>query len=189
MSKRLARCSRRSRRRCPPIFLSALRPSPIGGLRPRPTKSRTTGGGAPTLILVENPDILARVAARETERPRWWWASRRNPRPVAPREGKTRAQGCDLVVANDVSTGVFGADENDVHIVSAKASKAGRARQGGGRRAADPTPGARAGERKREAVSMKIAISRLPMARVWNCLFTPAPAPPASICARRWRRV
>ena len=32
---------------------------------------------------------------------------------------KLARKGCDLIVANDVSAGVFGADENQVHIVSA----------------------------------------------------------------------
>ena len=79
------------------------------------------GGGAPTLILVENPDILARVAARETERPALVVGFAAETRDLLrhARE-KLARKGCDLVVANDVSTGVFGADENDVHIVSAK---------------------------------------------------------------------
>ena len=52
------------------------------------------GGGAPALALVENPDILARVAAREAGRPgAGRGLRRRNARSVAPRAGKTRAQG------------------------------------------------------------------------------------------------
>ncbi len=79
------------------------------------------GGGAPALTLVENPDILARVAAREAGRPALVVGFAAETRDLLrhARE-KLARKGCDLIVANDVSTGVFGADENKVHIVSAK---------------------------------------------------------------------
>jgi phosphopantothenoylcysteine decarboxylase/phosphopantothenate--cysteine ligase len=79
------------------------------------------GGGAPALTLVENPDILARVAAREAGRPALVVGFAAETRDLLrhARE-KLARKGCDLIVANDVSAGVFGADENQVHIVSAK---------------------------------------------------------------------
>ena len=79
------------------------------------------GGGAPALTLVENPDILARVAAREAGRPALVVGFAAETRDLLrhARE-KLARKGCDLIVANDVSAGVFGADENEVHIVSAK---------------------------------------------------------------------
>ena len=79
------------------------------------------GGGAPALALVENPDILARVAAREAGRPALVVGFAAETRDLLrhARE-KLARKGCDLIVANDVSAGVFGADENEVHIVSAK---------------------------------------------------------------------
>ena len=78
-------------------------------------------GGAPALTLVENPDILARVAAREAGRPALVVGFAAETRDLLrhARE-KLARKGCDLIVANDVSAGVFGADENQVHIVSAK---------------------------------------------------------------------
>jgi phosphopantothenoylcysteine decarboxylase/phosphopantothenate--cysteine ligase len=78
------------------------------------------GGGAPALTLVENPDILARVAAREAGRPALVVGFAAETRDLLrhARE-KLARKGCDLIVANDVSAGVFGADENEVHIVSA----------------------------------------------------------------------
>lgn len=78
-------------------------------------------GGAPALTLFENPDILARVAAREAGRPALVVGFAAETRDLLrhARE-KLARKGCDLVVANDVSAGVFGADENEVHIVSAK---------------------------------------------------------------------
>ena len=79
------------------------------------------GGGAPALALVENPDILARVAAREAGRPALVVGFAAETRDLLrhARE-KLARKGCDLIVANDVSAGVFGADENEAHIVSAK---------------------------------------------------------------------
>jgi phosphopantothenoylcysteine decarboxylase/phosphopantothenate--cysteine ligase len=78
-------------------------------------------GGAPALTLVENPDILARVAARGAGRPALVVGFAAETRDLLrhARE-KLARKGCDLIVANDVSAGVFGADENEVHIVSAK---------------------------------------------------------------------
>jgi phosphopantothenoylcysteine decarboxylase / phosphopantothenate---cysteine ligase len=79
------------------------------------------GGGAPALTLVENPDILARVAARGTGRPALVVGFAAETRDlVRHAREKLARKGCDLVVANDVSAGVFGADENEAHIVSAK---------------------------------------------------------------------
>jgi len=77
-------------------------------------------GGAPALTLVENQDILARVAAREVGRPALVVGFAAETRDLL-RHGseKLARKGCDLIVANDVSAGVFGADENQVHIVSA----------------------------------------------------------------------
>ena len=51
------------------------------------------GGGAPALTLVENPDILARVAALGETPGASRGLRRRNTRSVTPRERKTRAQG------------------------------------------------------------------------------------------------
>ncbi len=78
------------------------------------------GGGALALTLVENPDILARVAALEASRPALVVGFAAETRDLLrhARE-KLARKGCDLIVANDVSAGVFGADENEVHIVSA----------------------------------------------------------------------
>ena len=78
-------------------------------------------GGAPALVLVENPDILASIAARGRGRPALvagFAAETRDLLRLA--QEKLVRKGCDLIVANDVSAGVFGADENEVHIVTAK---------------------------------------------------------------------
>jgi phosphopantothenoylcysteine decarboxylase/phosphopantothenate--cysteine ligase len=77
-------------------------------------------GAAPALTLVENPDILATIAARKNGRPALvvGFAAETTDVLFHARE-KFARKGCDLLVANDVSAGVFGADENEVHIIDA----------------------------------------------------------------------
>lgn len=78
------------------------------------------GAAAPALVLVENPDILARVA-RGAERPRLvvGFAAETSD-VIAHAKEKLVRKGCDLIVANDVSegAGVFGGDANEAHLVS-----------------------------------------------------------------------
>lgn len=78
------------------------------------------GDKAPALALIENPDILAKVA-RGPERPRLVVGFAAETEDVIghAREKLTR-KGCDLVVANDVSeaSGVFGGDSNEPHLIT-----------------------------------------------------------------------
>jgi phosphopantothenoylcysteine decarboxylase/phosphopantothenate--cysteine ligase len=78
--------------------------------------------GAPSLSLVENPDILGQIAAASAARPRLvvgFAAETENVIENAKR--KLSRKGCDLIVANSVAegSGVFGGAENEVHIVTA----------------------------------------------------------------------
>ncbi|MBI5111450.1 MAG: bifunctional phosphopantothenoylcysteine decarboxylase/phosphopantothenate--cysteine ligase CoaBC [Rhodovulum sp.] len=77
--------------------------------------------GAPQLVLVENPDILATVARRAAGRPRLvvgFAAETENV--LANARAKLTRKGCDWIVANDVSasTGIMGGDRNAVHVVT-----------------------------------------------------------------------
>jgi phosphopantothenoylcysteine decarboxylase/phosphopantothenate--cysteine ligase len=83
-------------------------------------------GQAPTIELVENPDILAGLvapAALASGFPCW---SASPPKPGMPtqvcsttRAAKLARKGCDLLVVNDVSGGgVFGSDDNQAVILS-----------------------------------------------------------------------
>jgi phosphopantothenoylcysteine decarboxylase/phosphopantothenate--cysteine ligase len=86
-------------------------------------KLKKGAAGPPTLGLVENPDILAGVAARTTDRPRLVVGFAAETDDVIEHAQQKRARkGCDLIVANDVSpaTGVMGGDRNTVHLVSAQ---------------------------------------------------------------------
>jgi phosphopantothenoylcysteine decarboxylase / phosphopantothenate---cysteine ligase len=83
-------------------------------------KLKKDGKGAPALRLVENPDILARIAARRNDRPGLvigFAAETENV--VANARSKRQRKGCDWILANDVSpgTGTFGGDRNTIHLV------------------------------------------------------------------------
>lgn len=85
-----------------------------------PEKMKKDGGALPALALVENPDILATVAALTAGRPGLvvgFAAETQNV--VAHAQAKLAKKGCDLIVANDVGgTGVMGGESNTVHLVS-----------------------------------------------------------------------
>jgi phosphopantothenoylcysteine decarboxylase/phosphopantothenate--cysteine ligase len=83
-------------------------------------KLKKDGKGAPQLRLVENPDILARIAGRRNDRPALvvgFAAETENV--VANARLKRQRKGCDWILANDVSpgTGTFGGDRNRIHLV------------------------------------------------------------------------
>ena len=89
-------------------------------------KLKKRGGGAPTLILVENPDILASVGRSAANRPKVVVGVAAETENVMENaRAKLAKKGCDLVVANDVSPdkGVFGGAHNEVCIVSAEDSE------------------------------------------------------------------
>lgn len=86
-----------------------------------PAKIKKGPGGPPELKLLENPDILARVAAPGPRRPRLVVGFAAETEDVVLNAtAKLSRKGCDLVVANDVSGGVMGGDRNLVHLVSSQ---------------------------------------------------------------------
>jgi phosphopantothenoylcysteine decarboxylase/phosphopantothenate--cysteine ligase len=79
-------------------------------------------GGPPTLALIENPDILAGVAAPGPNRPALVIGFAAETTDLEPNaRAKLSRKGCDWILANDVSpgTGIFGGDTNTVHVVDA----------------------------------------------------------------------
>jgi phosphopantothenoylcysteine decarboxylase/phosphopantothenate--cysteine ligase len=77
--------------------------------------------GPPTLTLVENPDILARLAAPGPARPRLviGFAAETTDLEENAR-AKLARKGCDWVVGNDVSeAAIMGGDDNEVLLVTA----------------------------------------------------------------------
>lgn len=85
-----------------------------------PGKLKKSGGAAPALTLVENPDILATVAALASRRPALVVGFAAETETVIEHaRAKLARKGCDLIVANDVGgTGVMGGDANTVHLVT-----------------------------------------------------------------------
>jgi phosphopantothenoylcysteine decarboxylase/phosphopantothenate--cysteine ligase len=75
-------------------------------------------GGAPTLALVRNPDILAEVCARKGDRIVVGFAAESDD-VIASARRKLARKGCDLIVANDISRADsgFDAEQNVVHFV------------------------------------------------------------------------
>ncbi len=74
----------------------------------------------PTLVLVENPDILAGVGTRKNGRPAIVVGfAAETDALIEHAEAKRLAKGCDIIVANNVGAGanVFGGDRNEVTLI------------------------------------------------------------------------
>ena len=95
----------------------------VGDWRPaewRGSKIKKDGAAVPPLVLVENPDILAAVAARTVGRPALVVGfAAETDTVIAHARDKIARKGCDLLVANDVSPegGVMGGTANTVHLL------------------------------------------------------------------------
>ena len=84
-------------------------------------KLKKDAQGAPTLTLVENPDILATVAKTARSRPKLVVGfAAETQQVVSHAREKLVRKNCDFIVANAVGegTGVFGGSDNQVHIVT-----------------------------------------------------------------------
>ncbi|WP_226636818.1 bifunctional phosphopantothenoylcysteine decarboxylase/phosphopantothenate--cysteine ligase CoaBC [Brevundimonas poindexterae] len=78
---------------------------------------KQTGEGPPTLTLVENPDILKTLSRRPDHRPALVIGFAAETGNLEQRAAaKLEAKGCEWIVGNDVSEGVFGADETRVML-------------------------------------------------------------------------
>ena len=86
---------------------------------------KSDADAAPTIRLVENPDILATLAHHKN-RPRLLIGFAAETEEIISHATAKRARkGCDWIVANDVSphTGVMGGDRNTVHLITGTASE------------------------------------------------------------------
>ncbi|MBX6426070.1 MAG: bifunctional phosphopantothenoylcysteine decarboxylase/phosphopantothenate--cysteine ligase CoaBC [Variibacter sp.] len=84
-------------------------------------KLKKGANGPPVLTLVENPDILATIAHRKSNRPTLVVGfAAETERVLEHAKEKLARKGCDWIVANDVSieSGVMGGDRNTVHLVT-----------------------------------------------------------------------
>jgi len=76
---------------------------------------------APRLEFSPNPDILKTVAGLKQGRPKLVVGFAAETENIIDNaKEKLKRKGCDLIVANDVSKGVFGSAKNSVHLISAK---------------------------------------------------------------------
>lgn len=82
-------------------------------------KMKKTPGPTPSIKLSTNPDILAAIAGSKHRPPLVIGFAAETDDVVAHATQKRIKKGCDWIVANDVSHGVFGADRNTVHLISA----------------------------------------------------------------------
>ena len=82
---------------------------------------KDVGAPAPTLTMALNPDILAALSARATQRPTLVVGFAAETEKVVDHATAKRARkGCDWIVANDVSGDVMGGDANRVHLITAE---------------------------------------------------------------------
>jgi phosphopantothenoylcysteine decarboxylase/phosphopantothenate--cysteine ligase len=87
---------------------------------PASAKLKKTQAGPPALALTENPDILASLS-KHAKRPSLVIGFAAETENVLANGAEKRGRkGCDWIVANDVSHGVFGTDRNTVHLITAQ---------------------------------------------------------------------
>jgi phosphopantothenoylcysteine decarboxylase/phosphopantothenate--cysteine ligase len=96
--------------------VSDWRPDAVFGV-----KFKKGHAGPPSVTLVENPDILADLAAAGASRPKLVIGFAAETEDLeANARAKLKAKGCDWIVANDVSkAGVMGGDDNEVLLIDA----------------------------------------------------------------------
>lgn len=83
------------------------------------SKIKKKNGDLPTISLIENPDILAALAASPTRPKLLIGFAAETDDVLTHAEVKLARKGCDWIVANDVSGDVMGGDSNSIHIISA----------------------------------------------------------------------
>ena len=92
----------------------------VADWRPRdyqPEKMKKRGSAPPALMLSENPDILAMVAASSKRPDLLIGFAAETENVVENARKKRKSKGVDWIVANDVSGDVMGGDSNQVHVI------------------------------------------------------------------------
>jgi phosphopantothenoylcysteine decarboxylase/phosphopantothenate--cysteine ligase len=83
----------------------------------KPDKIKKRGSAPPALILTENPDILASLAASPDRPDLLIGFAAETEEVIANARKKRKSKGVDWIVANDVSGDVMGGDANEVHLI------------------------------------------------------------------------
>jgi len=79
---------------------------------------------SPSITLSENPDILAGIAHHQSRPALVIGFAAETDDLIANATAKLAAKGCDWIIANDVSSGIMGGENNRVHLITAKGSEA-----------------------------------------------------------------
>lgn len=83
----------------------------------RDEKLKKRSSAPPALILTENPDILATIAASPQRPDLLIGFAAETENVIANARKKRKAKGVDWIVANDVSGDVMGGEDNQVHLI------------------------------------------------------------------------
>jgi phosphopantothenoylcysteine decarboxylase/phosphopantothenate--cysteine ligase len=86
-------------------------------------KIKKRGSAPPALLLTENPDILATIAAHPKRPPLLIGFAAETENVLNNAREKRKRKGVDWIVANDVSGDVMGGELNTVHIVTASGTE------------------------------------------------------------------
>ena len=106
------------------VFIGVAAVADWGVDAPVKTKIKKSKHGAPTIPWSENPDILQTVASH-TDRPDLVVGfAAETDSVVEHARAKLARKGCDWILANDVSGGVFGSDRNQLTLVRAGGEEA-----------------------------------------------------------------
>ena len=82
-----------------------------------PEKIKKRGSAPPALLLTENPDILATVAASPARPKLVIGFAAETENVVENAKRKRKSKGIDWIVANDVTGETMGGDDNTVHLI------------------------------------------------------------------------
>ena len=106
------------------IFVGVAAVADWGVEAPAKTKIKKSKHGAPSIPWSENPDILQTVASH-ADRPELVVGFAAETDSVLEHaRAKLARKGCDWILANDVSSGVFGSDRNQLTLVHADGEEA-----------------------------------------------------------------
>ena len=101
------------------VFIAAAAVADYRVAQPAAHKQKKQGDSGLTLQLVQNPDIVATIAALRENRPYTVGFAAETDNVLAYARDKRARKHLDLIIANDVSKNVFGADDNAATLIAA----------------------------------------------------------------------
>ena len=101
------------------IFIGVAAVADWGVEAPAQTKIKKSKHGAPSIPWSENPDILGTVASHAHRPELVVGFAAETDSVLEHARSKLARKGCDWILANDVSSGVFGSDRNQLTLVHA----------------------------------------------------------------------